>query len=92
MAYDKQTWIDDVTPVTAEKMNHIEEGIVEASKTGGVSAGAVIGWTKEEIPEGYEEIMLPSEIPVGMIADLEEGMEVPEGYEVIEVNGDAPDY
>ena len=92
MAYEKTIWEDNKTPINAANLNKMEQGIEDAAKTGGVSAGAVIGWTKEEIPEGYEEIMLPSEIPVGMITDLEEGMEVPEGYEVIEVNGDAPDY
>lgn len=27
MAYEKQTWIDDVTPATADRLNHIEDGI-----------------------------------------------------------------
>ena len=92
MAYEKTIWEDNKTPINAANLNKMEQGIEDAAKTGGVSAGAVIGWTKEEIPEGYEEIMLPSEIPVGMITDLEEGKTVPEGYEVIEVNADAPDY
>lgn len=27
MSYEKQTWIDDVTPATADRLNHIEDGI-----------------------------------------------------------------
>ena len=39
MAYIKQTWVDDETPITADKMNHIEDGIgeVEASLTQQIS-------------------------------------------------------
>lgn len=29
MAYEKQTWVDRVTPLDAEHMNHIEDGIAE---------------------------------------------------------------
>ena len=41
MAYDKQVWIDDDgtltvgTLVTADRMNHIEQGIEDASETAG---------------------------------------------------------
>ena len=31
MAYEKQTWVDNETPLDAEHMNHIEEGISELS-------------------------------------------------------------
>ena len=30
MTYIKQTWVDDVTPLDAEHMNHMEEGIAAA--------------------------------------------------------------
>ena len=30
MAYEKQTWEDGVSPVNAERMNHIEDGIAQA--------------------------------------------------------------
>ena len=44
MAYDKQVWIDDDgtltvgTLVTADRMNHIEQGIEDASDTAGPRA------------------------------------------------------
>lgn len=31
MAYEKQTWVDGVTPLDAEHLNHMEEGISQAS-------------------------------------------------------------
>lgn len=30
MAYEKQTWEDGVSPVNAERLNHMEEGIAQA--------------------------------------------------------------
>lgn len=56
MAYEKTIWEDNKTPINAANLNKMEQGIEDAAKTGGVSAGAVIGWTKEEIPEGYDEV------------------------------------
>lgn len=55
MAYEKQEWDIDI-PATPERLNHMEDGIVDASKTGGVEVGAVFGWTGEGIPEGYDEV------------------------------------
>lgn len=55
--YEKQEWVDDVTDVDAERMNHIEEGIVLASKTGGVEVGTIVEWDDSNpIPEGYEVV------------------------------------
>lgn len=34
MAYTKQTWINDTSPVNAERLNHMEEGIYGASVNG----------------------------------------------------------
>lgn len=31
MAYTKQTWVDGTTPIDAEHMNHIEDGVYDAS-------------------------------------------------------------
>ena len=39
MAYEKNTWIDNETPITAEKLNKMEQGIEAAAKTGGVQQG-----------------------------------------------------
>ena len=71
MAYDKQTWIDDVTPVTAEKMNHIEEGIVEASKTGGVEVGTIVRKHKNETTsQGWEDVIDENEVTKINVSDL----------------------
>lgn len=86
MAYKKQTWVDDETVGTADRFNHMEAGIEEAGKTGGVSTGAVIGWTGEEIPEGYEEVdssLIPSGVEVGTIVGWN-GEGIPEGYNKFE--------
>lgn len=32
MAYKKQTWVDGVTPLDAEHLNHVEEGISQLSE------------------------------------------------------------
>ena len=34
MAYEKQTWVDGVTPLDAEHLNHMEQGISEAGADG----------------------------------------------------------
>ena len=56
MAYEKTNWVDNQTPLSAENLNKMEDGIVEASKTGGMLTGSVIGYNGDEIPEGYEEV------------------------------------
>ena len=49
MAYVKTTWVNHETKVNAENMNHIEEGIEEASQSGtklyihSLSAGGFVG-------------------------------------------------
>ena len=55
MAYEKTIWKDNETPINAANLNKMEEGIVEASKTGGVLDGTIVEWEEDEIPEGYEE-------------------------------------
>ena len=57
MAYKKQTCVDDETVGTADRFNHMEEGIVEASKTGGVEVGTIVYIEDNApVPEGYELI------------------------------------
>ena len=56
MAYKKTNWVDNETPISAENLNKMEDGIVEASKTGGVLDGSIIEWEEDTIPEGYEEV------------------------------------
>lgn len=48
MAYIKQTWVDNVTPINAEHMNHIEEGVEQAAKAAEEAAAA--------IPENVSEL------------------------------------
>lgn len=55
MAYEKHEWVNGET-ITAEKMNNIEEGIAEASQSGGGGNMAIvyvpnstIGWQVEGI-------------------------------------------
>jgi hypothetical protein len=89
MAYKKQTWVDDETVGTADRFNHMEDGIEEAGKTGGVSTGAVIGWTGEEIPEGYEEVdssLIPSSsgVEVGTIVHINKKKPTPDGWKDLE--------
>ena len=36
MAYIKTPWADDVTPISAQKMNNIEQGVASAMPTGGI--------------------------------------------------------
>lgn len=43
MTYSKQTWVDGLdgsTPITAARLNHIEDGIYDASADGGSGTGA----------------------------------------------------
>ena len=56
MAYQKTNWIDNETPINANNLNKMEQGIEDAAKTGGILAGTVVGWNGEGIPEGYEEV------------------------------------
>lgn len=60
MAYEKTTWVDGETEIDANKLNKIEDGIVEASKTGGILAGTIVGYDGDTIPEGYEEVENPN--------------------------------
>ena len=39
MAYLKKTWQDDVTPISATNMNHIEQGIFSLGRVTGTYAG-----------------------------------------------------
>lgn len=56
MAYEKTTWVDGETPISAENLNKMEEGIVEASQTGGILEGTIVDYDGETVPEGYEEV------------------------------------
>ena len=34
MAYEKQTWVDNETPIDAAHLNHMEDGIAKAHEKG----------------------------------------------------------
>lgn len=58
MAYSKQLWKDypdTTTPITADRLNHMEEGIEEASKTGGESdkVGVIKLFGGSNAPDGW---------------------------------------
>ena len=62
MAYQKQTWVDypDLSsPITADRLNHMEDGIADAWEHGGGGAGdslkigAIIPFTGTTAPNGY---------------------------------------
>jgi len=57
MAYEKQTWVDwpnTSTPVEASRLNHMEQGIYEASMTGG--SGTHIFYKNESETRRYFKI------------------------------------
>jgi hypothetical protein len=43
MGYEKQTWIDGVSPLNAERLNHMEEGIFAAQTGGNVATPNMYG-------------------------------------------------
>ena len=68
MAYSKQTWENlpnQTTPITAERLNHMEDGIYEAYEHGGggetLPVGSEIDFdgTSADIPTGWEETTDP---------------------------------
>lgn len=51
MAYEKQTWVNDETVISAERMNHMEEGI-EAATNGTVGPAGPQGEKGDTVPQG----------------------------------------
>jgi hypothetical protein len=60
MAYEKTNWVNGETPISAENLNKMEEGIEEAGKTGGILEGSIVAYDGDTIPEGYEEVDNPN--------------------------------
>lgn len=57
MAYEKTNWVDNETPINATNLNKMEDGIVEASKTGGILTGTTVLWDRNKpIPQGYQAV------------------------------------
>jgi hypothetical protein len=53
MAYVRTNWIDDVTPLDADHLNNIEDGVEEAKAALNVDSSVLdlyedLGWTPEE--------------------------------------------
>lgn len=72
MAYQKQTWVDypDLSsPITSERLNHMEDGIADAWEHGGGGAGETLPIGSEldfdgnvsDIPDGWEQV---DDVPV----------------------------
>lgn len=62
MAYEKQTWVNDETVISAERMNHIEEGI-EAATNGTVGPAGPKGEkgdTGPQGPAGKDAVLTPA--------------------------------
>jgi len=63
MAYEKQHWINDVTPLNASRMNHIEDGIEDAHSVVPENEGANgyvltktstgVEWSAAGMPHAY---------------------------------------
>ena len=66
MAYEKTTWVDGETEIDAQKLNKMEEGIVEASQTGGILTGTIVAYDGDTIPEGYKEVNVKNIITCGI--------------------------
>ena len=60
MAYEKTNWVDGETPISAENLNKMEQGIEDAAKTGGILEGSIVAYDGDTIPEGYEEVDNPN--------------------------------
>lgn len=60
MAYEKTNWVNGETPISAENLNKMEQGIEEAGKTGGILEGTIVAYDGDTIPEGYEEVDNPN--------------------------------
>lgn len=60
--YNKQLWKDypdTSTPITADRLNHMEDGISEAAKSGGgdtIPVGSEFDYDGTTVPDGYEEV------------------------------------
>lgn len=60
--YDKQLWKDypdTTTPITADRLNHMEDGISEAAKSGGgdtIPVGSEFDYDGTTVPEGFVQV------------------------------------
>lgn len=60
--YEKQLWKDypdTTTPITADRLNHMEDGISEAAKSGGgdtIPVGSEFDYDGTTVPDGYEKV------------------------------------
>ena len=60
--YEKQLWKDypdTTTPITSDRLNHMEDGIYEAAKSGGgdtIPVGSEFDYDGTEVPDGFEEV------------------------------------
>ena len=72
MAYEKQTWVNGVTPLDAEHLNHMEQGIFEANGNSGADGKSAYQYAVEGGYTGTEEAFaekLASEALIVKITD-----------------------
>ena len=53
MAYTKQTWTNDVSALSAGRMNYMEDGIEAAHNLGSIPAGAIVQYGGASAPTGW---------------------------------------
>ncbi len=64
--YEKQLWKDypdTTTPITSDRLNHMEDGIYEAAKSGGgdtIPVGSEFDYDGTTVPEGFVQVDDPS--------------------------------
>lgn len=66
MAYEKQTWVDNETPINAERLNHMENGIANA-ESNVVYVNVEEDFASEEDREAFFEAIDSGKIPVGSL-------------------------
>ena len=64
--YEKQTWVDGTTPIDAEHMNHIEDGISEAVSNV-VFADVSIPFESQEDKDAFLDAVDAGKTPVGLL-------------------------
>lgn len=68
MAYEKQTWVDGVTPLDAEHLNHMEQGIFEANGNSGEDGGYYTPEVTQPAGDTMEVSFTPSKATMPEVA------------------------
>lgn len=68
MAYEKQTWVDGVTPLDAEHLNHMEQGIFNANGNSGEDGGYYTPEVTQPAGDTMEVSFTPSKATMPEVA------------------------